>query len=36
MGEEKKKMIVDAMKSENSQIHSYTGDIAVTGCARVM
>jgi hypothetical protein len=32
---ETKKRIVDAMKSENSEIYSYTGDIAVTGCAKV-
>jgi hypothetical protein len=32
---ETKKRIVDALKSENSEIHSYTGDIAVTGCAKV-
>jgi hypothetical protein len=32
---ETKKRIVDALKSENSEIHSYTGDIVVTGCAKV-
>jgi hypothetical protein len=32
---EKKKRIVDALKSENSEVQSYTGDIAVTGCAKV-
>ncbi len=32
---ETKKRIVDALKSENSEIYSYTGDIAVTGCAKV-
>jgi hypothetical protein len=32
---ETKKRIVDALKSLNSEIYSYTGDIAVTGCAKV-
>ncbi len=32
---EAKKRFVDTMNSENSEIHSYTGDIAVTGCAKV-
>jgi hypothetical protein len=32
---ETKKRIGDALKSENSEIHSYTGDIDVTGCAKV-
>jgi hypothetical protein len=32
---ETKKRIVDALKSENSKIHCYTGDIAVTGWAKV-
>jgi hypothetical protein len=32
---ETKKRIVDALKSENSEMYFYTGDIAVTGCAKV-
>jgi hypothetical protein len=32
---ETKKRIVDALNSENSETYSYTGDIAVTGCAKV-
>jgi hypothetical protein len=32
---ETKKRIVDVLKSENSEIHSYIGDIAVTGCAKI-
>jgi hypothetical protein len=30
-----KKIIVDALKNENSDIHLYTGDISATGCAKV-